>query len=201
MALKTLFMDIGQVLVGLNYASLLEQIQSLSPLSRERIRQCLGGNPDTPLYETGRMETETFLGRLSKTLKINTAPQTLKEAWGNLLPPGSLISPEFFNELKERYQLVALSNTNEMHFDYLLKTHPLVKRLDDYVLSYQVGFLKPDRRIYEAALSRVGRSATEVLFIDDRTENVTSAEKLGIRGIVFVDERQLKEQLRKLGLY
>ena len=197
---KTFFIDIGQVLVGLDYPSLLKHIQSLSPLSLEQISQHLTTNPDIWSYEAGQLSTEAFLGRLSRTLKINTSSQALKEAWGSLFPPGSLISSPLFDELGKKYQLVALSNTNEMHFDYLRRTHPLVNKFDDYVLSYQVGSLKPDPRIFKAALSKVGRSPKEVIFIDDRIENIRAAEKLGIRGILFVEERQLKQRLRNLGL-
>ena len=144
MEIKTLFMDIGEVLVRLDYPTLLKRIKSLSPLSIEEITHRLNGSTDTQLYETGQLSTEAFLGRISRTLRIQAPLAQLKQVWGQLFPPGSLISPRFFDQLKRRYQLVALSNTNEMHFEYLCQTHPLVSHFHDYVLSYQVGHLKPE---------------------------------------------------------
>ena len=193
-------MDIGEVLVRLDYPTLLKRIKSLSPLSIEKIAHRLNGSTDTQLYETGQLSTEAFLGRISQTLRIQASLQDLKQVWGNLFPADSLISPQFFDELKGRYQLLALSNTNEMHFEYLCRTHPLVSHFHDYVLSYQVGHLKPEPAIYETALSKAGKSPKEVLFIDDRMENIEGAELLGIQGILFVDEGLLKETLKKWGL-
>ena len=201
MQIKTLFMDIGEVLVRLDYPALLKRIKSLSSLSIEEIAHRLNGSTDTQRYETGQLSTTAFLSTISKTLRIRASREELKQVWGSLFHSGSLISPEFFDELKLRYQLLALSNTNEMHFEYLCRTHPLVNHFHDYVLSYQVGYLKPDPAIYEAALFKVGKSPKEVLlFIDDRIENIEGAEKLGIQGILFVDEEQLKESLRKRAL-
>ncbi len=200
MGIKTLFIDIGEVLVRLDYPTLLKRIKVLSPLSTQEISHGLKGSSDTRLYETGQLSTRAFLSRISRTLRIHASPQDLKQVWGNLFPSGSLISPQFFDELKGRYQLLALSNTNEMHFEYLFRTHPLVSRFHDHVLSYQVGCLKPEPAIYEAALFKAGKSPEEVLFIDDRMENIEGAEQLGIQGILFVDEERLKESLRKRGL-
>ena len=120
-------MDIGKVLVRLDYPTLLKRIKSLSPLSIEKIAHRLNGSTDTQLYETGQLSTEAFLGRISQTLRIQASLQDLKQVWGNLFPADSLISPQFFAELKGRYQLLALSNTNEMHFEYLAFAEPILR--------------------------------------------------------------------------
>jgi FMN phosphatase YigB (HAD superfamily) len=60
--------------------------------------------------------------------------------------------------------------------------------------------LKPDRKIYEAAIAAAGHPADELLFIDDREENIRGAEELGIRAHQFTTSQRLVEALRAHGV-
>ena len=59
---------------------------------------------------------------------------------------------------------------------------------DVVVVSYEVGLAKPDPRIFELCLSRLGVHAGEALFVDDRAENVAAAERLGMRTLHFTGD-------------
>jgi len=59
---------------------------------------------------------------------------------------------------------------------------------DVVVVSYEVGLAKPDRRIFELCLSRLGARPGETLFVDDREDNVAAAERLGLRALLFTGE-------------
>lgn len=69
---------------------------------------------------------------------------------------------------------------------------------DEMVLSYEVGLAKPDKRIYELALQRLGASASQTIFVDDNKDFCDSAEKVGITTIHFVDNNSLLEKLNTL---
>jgi putative hydrolase of the HAD superfamily len=79
--------------------------------------------------------------------------------------------------------------------------------LDHQFYSCELGFCKPDPRYFEAILQRLGRSAEEVLFIDDREPNTAAAASIGIRvetftpppGTPAVDE--MRRVLRAHGLH
>lgn len=64
---------------------------------------------------------------------------------------------------------------------------------DEYVLSYQVGAAKPDPRIFEAALTRLGVDASDALMVGDSVENDGAARALGI-GFVLVDPLPIGER-------
>ena len=85
-----------------------------------------------------------------------------------------------------------------MQFDYLSEVYPLIREFDDYVLSHQVGHLKPDPEIYRRAIQQSGASPEESLFVDDLVENVKGAEQMGIRGLLFEGKGQLRQDLEKL---
>lgn len=71
------------------------------------------------------------------------------------------------------------------------------RRLDDYfdvvLVSYEVGFTKPDPRIYELCLSRLGVPASAALFVDDRPENVDGARRVGIATVHFQGDTSMDD--------
>ncbi|MGB2895998.1 MAG: HAD family phosphatase [Anaerolineales bacterium] len=69
---------------------------------------------------------------------------------------------------------------------------------DDMIISAEVGLAKPDRRIYQLALDRLGADAEHTIFIDDFDENVRGARELGIHGIHFQDPVAVLEELKGL---
>ena len=69
---------------------------------------------------------------------------------------------------------------------------------DGIIISAEVGLAKPDRRIYQLALDRLGVDAGQTIFIDDLDENIQGALELGIHGIRFQDPQTVLEELKVL---
>ena len=67
---------------------------------------------------------------------------------------------------------------------------------DPVVLSCEVGYMKPEREIYELALLRVGRPGSQVLFIDDREANLEPARELGMATVLARDPNQIGREVR-----
>lgn len=68
------------------------------------------------------------------------------------------------------------------------------------VLSHEAGVAKPDRRIYEMALERIGSPAEKCVFIDDQEEALKPTEELGMKTILFKSVDQLKDELKSIGV-
>jgi len=81
-----------------------------------------------------------------------------------------------------------LSNGVPETMTRLRAERPLDRWFDVVVVSYEVGLAKPDPRIFELCLSRLGAHPREALFVDDRAENVAAAERLGIRTFHFTGD-------------
>ncbi len=203
--IKTLFIDIGQVLVTLDYPAALRKVAEYTRLGTAEIESRLKQHADILLYECGRITTQDFYSSTCRLLEITSADlSTFEAAWHWIFAPAAApdacISSELFCTLKSDFQVVALSNTNEMHFRYLYGASPIIREFDDYVLSYQVGAMKPQVEIYETALAQTGRRPEETFFVDDLPANIAAAAALGIRGVVFEGEAALKKDLCRLGL-
>ncbi len=100
---------------------------------------------------------------------------------------------------QEGYQAVLLSNIDE-RLGKLIREFGYYDAFDTCFLSYELGYEKPDVRIYLHVLARLELEPADLLFIDDRLDNIESARSLGIDSIHFISLEQLKLELSKRGL-
>jgi 2-haloacid dehalogenase len=98
------------------------------------------------------------------------------------------------------HPLYALSNWSAETFPLARARFDVLRRFHTIVISGDVGVAKPDPRIYERFLERVGRRAAECLFIDNLAVNVDAARACGFEGFVFSDSNSLRDELARRGL-
>ncbi len=94
--------------------------------------------------------------------------------------------------------LFAITNFSGEFWGPFRDTQPVFDRFRDIVVSGTERLLKPHRDIYELALLRFGMPAEELIFIDDRADNVAGAKAVGMRGHVFRDAETLRAELTRL---
>ena len=108
--------------------------------------------------------------------------------WLQLMQPMQE-SIAFMKQMKNAgYGIYILSNISQDSADYLKETQQFFPLADGAVLSYEEKTNKPDPYIFEVLLERYELNAEELLYLDDNVENTRQAEKMGIQGILFIDE-------------
>jgi len=138
--------------------------------------------------------------------KIQNGRSLWKEAFASVYSPRK----EMFNlvdQLKSNgYRVGLLSNTELPSAEFFLEKHPGL--FDSTVFSCQEGItkpkikpgIKPNLKIYEIAIQRLGVPASESVFIDDREWCLESAERAGLKGILYLSYEQITNNLRELGV-
>jgi len=99
------------------------------------------------------------------------------------------LDPEFLDvakELAETCSLAMLSNDLEDWSNFLRTKFDINKFFDFNIISGNVGYRKPDKRIYEILLNTINSSAKDCIFIDDKLENLQVASEMGFNTIRFV---------------
>src|SRR6185295_12768032 len=94
--------------------------------------------------------------------------------WTSVFLPNLLVSEDLIAALKQRYPLILVSNTNEAHIEFIRQKYSVLKYFDKQILSYEVGSLKPDPKIFECAIAASGLPAEALFFTDDRDENIVA---------------------------
>ena len=103
--------------------------------------------------------------------------------------------------LSKNYSIACLSNTNHIHWDYLLGNYPIMKTFQVQIASHLVGASKPDSKIYKIAQELLQAQAAELLFFDDKLENVEAACELGWKGVVFKGYESLRDGCESNAIY
>lgn len=100
-------------------------------------------------------------------------------------------------ELKvKKVQVGILSNINDRYVK-LIRDFGFYDPFTPCLLSCEIGLEKPDPKAYQALLQALSLPAAEVVFIDDKIENVEAAKKLGIDALLFESASQIREELAK----
>src|SRR2546429_5504871 len=198
--IKVIYFDLGKVIINFDYARALRELAQVTPVPETEIMRVLTDDSLILDYETGKISTSDFHQLVSKTLKLNVSLKKFKEVWGSMFLPEPLLSESFLQALKKHYRLFLLSNTNEIHFEFVQEKYPILRHIEEHVLSYQVGWMKPDKQIYREAIERTGVQPEEIFFTVDRQENVEAARSTGIQAVQFHSEHELKREMRLLGI-
>ena len=98
-------------------------------------------------------------------------------------------------DLKSDFTLIALSNTIQVHWEWVQQEYPIFGLLDGWVVSYEEGAVKPDAAIYNIFSERFCGGQPPFYFTDDNSKNVEAAKKLGWEAGVFNDAATLKENI------
>jgi 2-haloacid dehalogenase len=95
---------------------------------------------------------------------------------------------------------LALSNMEPSTFAARRTRFAFMDWFDGFVISGVEGVAKPDRRIFQILLRRYRLEPATTVFIDDSAANVEAASGLGMIAVRYTSARQLRGQLRSLGL-
>jgi putative hydrolase of the HAD superfamily len=106
---------------------------------------------------------------------------------------------KLLKKLKIKYKLYCLTDTNDMHYKFHMKNGIYSHFIKTYA-SCNIGLKKPDKRCFKLVLKNHKLNPKETIFIDDKKENVKSAKKLGMKIILFKNNRQLITKLKKFGV-
>lgn len=102
------------------------------------------------------------------------------------------------HELKSRYRLGLLSNSQRTFVDRFLAGNDIRPLFDVVLASSQTRFVKPQREIFEIIAERLDLPFSDILFIDDSPANVGAAQSYGMKAILFHDAQQLQPALNKI---
>jgi putative hydrolase of the HAD superfamily len=193
---RAVLFDLGNVIIPLDFRRCHEALAQLCPHPPEKVPKILGRSGLPQRFEQGEISAEDFVAETCRLLDMNISYADFWELWMRIFLPETLIPEALFEGLRRNYRLLLLSNTNSIHFEMARERYPLLRHFDGYVLSYEVGAMKPSPRIYQTAVERAGCLAGECLFIDDLEANVEAARREGMDAVRFESCGQLEAELR-----
>ena len=197
MAIKALIWDFAGVLLHTvegDFNSLLSSRLGVPISEIERVFSTQENN----LWDLGEMEDEAFFAFVTDELHL---PEEKRITLARHFVDDFYVQPallDYIRDIRKKYTTVLLTNFPR-HLHTYLKTDWFIEGAFDYLIaSCDVKLIKPDPRMYQYTLDKIGCSNDEVVFIDDRPMNLEGAEKLGIRSLLYRDTPQIIADLEKI---
>jgi FMN phosphatase YigB (HAD superfamily) len=191
--------DLGKVLVDFDYSIAARQIAARSTQPPENLHAFLGASPLLVQYETGLITRQDFFEAIRETVGFQG---TIEEFGGYFGAIFTEISPmiQLHAELRQRgIPTYIFSNTNDLAIELIRRDFPFFKNFDGYILSYEVKAMKPDAPIYEALEMMTGKHGAEILYLDDRLENIEAGAARGWRTILHESPEKTRAAMKAFG--
>ena len=152
--IKTLIFDFGGVLVNLDKQLCLDTFKKLGVYELEKLISKYAQSGFLQDLEVGKITAKGFRDELRKLSQQNLTDAQIDAAWNIFLLDIPAFKLDLLLELRKKYRVIMLSNTNELHFEQVaineFKKNGLA--LDDYFdkcyLSYKIGMAKPNEDIF-----------------------------------------------------
>lgn len=178
--------DLGQVLVRFDYKYFVDKVNKIKPGIGEQFIELYKQNYHIHRdFEKGLISEKVFIDQMLEYLDHKIDGETFCRYWSDIFSLNVDVVA-LLPEIKKNFKLYLVSNTNSIHQKYGYQHYEFLKIFDKLFLSHEVGFVKPEKEIYQAVEKFSGFPSNEHIFIDDILEYVEAAKSIGWDGIQFV---------------
>ena len=184
--IKNIVFDLGGVLVDLDFKSAINGLQKAGFANVKEQLQAFDREGIFQKFELGEMTAEEFRSAIRENSTVTLTDEEVDALWNLMLLEIPREKLELILDLRGKYMVYLLSNTNSIHWNYVCKNAFNYRgfRVNDYFektfLSFEMHLAKPDKAIFEKMLEDANLLAEETLFIDDSEANCKAAAEVGI---------------------
>ena len=197
---KAVVFDLGKVLLDFDYGIALRKIAQRCKLPLPELIHFVMHDPLLRRYETGLLTSEQFYREICAVTGFAGSRDEFAALFGDIFTP---IEPMIHLHAALRLRGLAtyiFSNTNEMTISHIRRSFAFFGGFDGYVYSYEHQVMKPAAGLYEVVERLAGRHGREILYLDDRPENVAAGAARGWQVILHTTPENSQAEVAKLGL-
>lgn len=192
--------DLGKVLLDFDYGIVAGRLAAHSGRDAGHIRILLDQSPLLFRFESGQMTNDEFYREVATLTGYTGAFDEFADIFGDIF---AAIDPmiDLHAQLRARgVPTYIFSNTNGLAVRHIRANYPFFAHFTDYIYSHEAGAMKPDPRIYEEVERRTRRRGAELLYLDDRKENVDAGAARGWRVVHHESPKATIAAVRAAGL-
>lgn len=186
---RSIIFDLGGVLLDIDFRVTEKAFEQIGVTNFHAFFNQFHSNELFSKLETG-MDDQLFYDDLRAGTGLSLTNDQIRDAWNALLLDFRTESIALLPQLRNKYKIYLLSNTNEIHlqefqrkYNLLSPEAPFDELFDAAYYSHRIGHRKPNAAAFEFVLEKHGLKAEETLFIDDSINNIEAAQALGIQTI------------------
>jgi epoxide hydrolase-like predicted phosphatase len=188
--IKNLIFDLGGVILDLSVDHTLEAFSQLFNLDKAKVKDRYLADTSFSLYEKGELTDAQFRVFVRERFATKASDAEIDTCWNAMLRGIPTMKLELLKELMKSYKVILLSNTNNIHLQYINEMiMPAFghQSLDPFFhrtyYSHLMRMRKPDAEIFQKVLTDNNLKAEETLFLDDNELNIEGAKAVGIKTV------------------
>jgi len=192
-AISCVIFDLGNVILFFDHLKMASKISNLTGRNPENDFRTVIEDESWQIFEKGFMSPKIFYNKFLSLLKLSPNDidfNSFKQYFNNIFYPNKAMITLIKDLKKTGTRLILLSNTNELHYEFIKKNFPIVNIFDAHVLSYKEGRRKPEQEIFRKAIRVAGCKAENILYIDDISKYTEVASDFGIKTLTYDSKRQ-----------
>lgn len=200
--IKNIIFDLGGVIIDIDHHLSADEFKKLGVPDFIEHFSHTKQHEMFDLHEKGLITDFEFRNLVCRELKISVSNELFDYAWNAILIGIPKERIELILELKKKYRIFMLSNTNSIHMiwmnNYLrdkFKFNSYKEIFEKAYFSFELGMRKPDAEIFDFVLKDSGLNPSETLFIEDTLKNIDAAEKVGIKTLLVSKENSMIDYL------
>jgi len=199
MSIKNIIFDFGGVIIDIDEQLTVNEFAKLgvSDISRAASPEFIDL---VRKFEKGIFTPDVFRNKLRDYLDLSATDQEIDDAWNALLFDIPRERIDVIEKVKKNYDIFLLSNSNEIHYDLYVRDLQLRFGYSEFgdlfhqaYFSFDLHLSKPDQDIYEFVMYQENLNPEETLFIDDKSENIEAAKKLGFHTYQLIKPERIRD--------
>ena len=184
--------DLGGVILDIDYNLTRAAFEKLGVAQFDEMYSLAIADKLFQKLETGQIDESNFYKELNRSTGLYLSEGQIRTAWNAMLLSFRESSLQFLENIRSKYNIYLLSNTNFIHhtcfkemFHQKKRTRTFEEYFKEAFYSFEIGLRKPDTGCYEWVLNKTGLEAKKTLFIDDSIPNIEAAKKAGMQTILL----------------
>jgi len=189
--------DLGNVLIPFDYSKAINKLNEVENGLGNRFYDFFKSNYNLHReFESGKISEKEFINKILSIVDHKIDEKTLCKYYADIFSLNEDVI-SLLPIMKKNYKLFLLSNTDSIHKKYGWEKYDFLKYFDKLILSFEVGAVKPDEKIFREVEKASGLPSGEHFFIDDIQEYVEGAKNVGWDAVQFIDYQKLINDLRE----
>ena len=189
--------DLGNVLIPFDYSKAINKLNEVENGLGNRFYDFFKSNYNLHReFEIGKISEKEFINKILSIVDHKIDEKTFCKYYADIFSLNEDVI-SLLPIMKKNYKLFLLSNTDSIHKKYGWEKYDFLKYFDKLILSFEVGAVKPEEKIYREVEKASGLPSSEHFFIDDIQEYVEGAKNVGWDAVQFIDYQKLINDLRE----
>lgn len=171
--------DLGKVLVDFDYGIAARNLAALSKVPAPKMQEIVEKSQLLVQFETGLINRDQFFQQVCDATGYCGDQATFNLLFADIFTAIEPMVAFHAGLRKQGIPTYIFSNTNDLAVTHIRARFPFFSNFDDYILSYEHGAMKPNRKIYEVVERVTEKRGPDICYIDDRLENVETGKAMG----------------------